>query len=103
MCDKAVDGCLASLKFVPDWFVTSKIIKKLFAALYADENMLYFDKDSDNVVFICNEMGIFNIDLNNITLGDSNYDKNDPDIIIHVKFLAWHIGFEKWKEELKKS
>ena len=33
MCDKAVDDCLATLKFVPDWFVTSKMIKKLFTAL----------------------------------------------------------------------
>ena len=28
MCDEAVDGCLAALKFVPDQFVTSKMIKK---------------------------------------------------------------------------
>ena len=27
MCDKAVDDCLAALKFVPYWFVTSKMIK----------------------------------------------------------------------------
>ena len=24
MCDKAFDYCLTALKFVPDWFVTSK-------------------------------------------------------------------------------
>ena len=29
MRHKAVDDCLAALKFVPDWFVTSKMIKKL--------------------------------------------------------------------------
>ena len=29
MCDKAVDDCLAALKFVPDWFVTSKMVKIL--------------------------------------------------------------------------
>ena len=40
MCDKAVDSCLAALKFVPDWFVGSKMIKKLFTALYVDENIL---------------------------------------------------------------
>ena len=33
MCDKAVDDCLTTLKFFPDWFVTSKMIKKLFTAL----------------------------------------------------------------------
>ena len=84
MCNKAVDNCLAALKFVPDWFVTNKLIKKLSTALYADENKLYFNEDSDNVTFICNETGIFNLDLNNINLDDTNYDEDDADTIIHV-------------------
>ena len=42
MCDEAVDDSLAILKFISDSFVTSKMIKKLFTALYADENILYF-------------------------------------------------------------
>ena len=29
MCDEAVDDCLPALKLIPDWFVTSKMIKKL--------------------------------------------------------------------------
>ena len=37
MCNEAVDDCLAALKFVPDRFVTAKIIKILFTAVYADE------------------------------------------------------------------
>ena len=40
MCYKVVDDCLAALKFVPDWFVRSKMIKILFTALYADDNIL---------------------------------------------------------------
>ena len=32
MFDKAVDDCLASLNFFPDWLVTSKAIKKLLNA-----------------------------------------------------------------------
>ena len=28
MCDKAVDDCLAALKFLPNWLVTSKMIKR---------------------------------------------------------------------------
>ena len=66
MCDKANEHYIASLKFLPDWVVTSKMIKTFFTALYPDENMLYFKEDSGNVVFICNGMGILNIDLNNI-------------------------------------
>ena len=32
------------------------MIKKLFTALHADENILYFKEDSGNAVFSCNEM-----------------------------------------------
>ena len=88
MCNKAVDDCLAALKFVPDWFVASKMIKIRFTALHAYKNIFYFNGDSDNVVFICNETGFLNIDLNNIGLEDTNYDEDDPDIIILIKLLA---------------
>ena len=84
MCDGAVDDCLAALKFVPDWFVTSKMIKILFIAFYADEDILYFNKDSGNVVFSCNEMGISNIDLNNTNLHDTNHEEDDPDILVRL-------------------
>ena len=90
MCDKAADDCLAALKFVAYWF-TSKLIKILFTALYADENIPYFNEDSGNVVYICNEMGILKIDLNIIYLVDTNYDEEDPDTIINIRHLAWHI------------
>ena len=33
MCNEAVNVSLAALKLVPDWFVKSKMIKKLFTAL----------------------------------------------------------------------
>ena len=56
MWDKAADNCLAALKFVLDWFDTSKMIKKLFTDLYANLNML-FNKDSSNAVLSCNGMG----------------------------------------------
>ena len=37
MCNKAVDDFLPAINFVRDWHVTSKIIKKLLTALYADD------------------------------------------------------------------
>ena len=97
MQDKAVDDCPVVLKLASDWFVTSKMIEIIFTAFYADENMLYFSEDSGNVVFTCNGMGILNIDLNSINLNDTNYDEDDPDIIILARLLAWHIKFEKYK------
>ena len=89
------------MKLIPVCFVTSKMIKKLLTALYAEENILYFNEGSDDAVFNCNEMGILNIGLNNISHGDT-FDKDDPDSIILIKFLAWHIKFRKCKE-LKKE
>ena len=62
------------------------------------ENLLYFNEDSSNVIFNCNGMGILNIDLNNINLDDPNYDEDDPDTIILIRILTWHIKFEKCKE-----
>ena len=98
ICDEAVDDYLAALKLIPDWFVTNKMIKELYTALYSDENILYFKKDSGNAVFYYNEIGIFNIDLNNINL-DNNFDGDDPDTIILIRLLAWHSHskFEKRK------
>ena len=83
MCDKAVADFLAALKFIPDWFVVSKIIKELFTALNVDENILYFNEDSGNFVFSCNEMDILNIHLNNLNL-DNNFDEADPGTIILI-------------------
>ena len=64
--------------------------------MYADKNILYFNEDSGNVVFNCNEMGILNIDLDNINL-DNNFDKHDSGTNILIKILSWHIKFEKRK------
>ena len=52
MCDEAIDDSLAALKLIPNWFVTSKMIEKLYTALYVDENILYFDEDSDMLYFL---------------------------------------------------
>ena len=49
MCDEGVDDSLAGLKLILDWFVTSKMIKKLYTVLCADENILYLNEDSGNV------------------------------------------------------
>ena len=52
MCYKAVDTFLSTLNFVPDyWFVTSKMIKKRYNAFSANDNILFFDEDSGNVIF----------------------------------------------------
>ena len=51
MITPLIDDFLPVLKFAPYWFVTSKIIKKLHNALFADYDILYFDEDSSNITF----------------------------------------------------
>ena len=97
MCTKAVDDFLSALKFVPNWFFTNKVIKKLLTALYADDNIVFFDKYFGNATFCCNHLGTLSENRNNINLGDSNHDEDDPETIIHIRLLAWHIEFEKSK------
>ena len=77
------------------------MIKIVFTDFYTDESILYFNEDSGNVVITCNGMGIFDIDLNNINLDETNYDKDNPDIIILSILSALLIKSEKLKE-LKK-
>ena len=84
MCDETADDCLAASKLAPNWFVTSEMIQNYFTVLYVDENILYFNEGCGDSVFNCKEMGILNIDLNNINL-DNNFDEDNPDIIILVK------------------
>ena len=97
MCDEPVGDCLAALKSILDWFFTSKIIKKRPTSLCADDNILYFNEDSSDVIFSSNEIGILSIDLNNINLENSNFDEDDSATIILVRRLAWHVKFEKRK------
>ena len=101
MCDKVVGDSLAALKLIPDCFVASKMIKKLYTPLYADENILYFNENFGNVVFFCNEMGILNINLNNINL-DNYFNEDDPDTMTLIRHLAWHSKFLK-RKALKKN
>ena len=77
------------------------MIKIVFTDFYTDESILYFNEDSGNVVITCNGMGIFDTDLNNINLDDTNYDKDNPDIIILSILSALLIKSAKLKE-LKK-
>ena len=42
---KAVDDCLASLKFIPNWFVTRKMLEQFHDALFANDDTLFFDED----------------------------------------------------------
>ena len=102
MFDKPVDYFLAELKFVPDWFIPTKMIRILSAAFYTVDNILYFNEDSANVVFPCNGMGIPNIDFNNINLDDTNLMKMTLILLILSDFWLVILNF-KHAKHLKKG
>ena len=54
MCDEVVDDCLAALKSIIEWFVTSKLLEKLDNALHANNE----DQEFDKVIFIANQKHI---------------------------------------------
>ena len=51
MRGKAVDAFPPTLKFVPDWFLTRKMIKKL-DDLFSNEDIIFVNEDSNFVTFV---------------------------------------------------
>ena len=80
--------CVSTLKYLPDWFVRSTMIKKLDDDLFSNNDIIFVNEDSDYVTFFSNEMGILNVDPNNIYLDDVNFVEDDPETIIHVRLMA---------------
>ena len=70
MCDKATDSYLATLKFVLDWFLMSKIIEKLDNAAFFNGDIFFHDAYSNIITFLSDDMGFNTLDLNNIDLHD---------------------------------
>ena len=98
MCDEAVNDSLAVLKVIPELFVTIEMLGKRHTAFCKDENLLNYNENSGDAVFFLSRKwySILSIDLNNINF-DNNFDENDPDTIIPIRLLSWHIKFEKCK------
>ena len=67
----------------------SKMLEQFDKALLVNDDILFFNEDFNKVTFIANERHILAVDLDKINLdNDNNFDEDDPDTIIHVKFLA---------------
>ena len=50
MCNKADDAFLATLKFVCDLFVTSKMIKKLDDDYFSNDDIILVNEDYNKVI-----------------------------------------------------
>ena len=89
MCDQAVDDCLAALKFIRDWFVTTIMLEKYHYTLLVDDDTLFSNKDHNKVTFVSNESYVFVVDFDEINISErNNFDEDSPDTIIYVRLLA---------------
>ena len=89
MWDKFVDDCLAALKLIPDWFITSKMIEIFHNTLHVNDNILSYKEDFDKVTYIANQRHILAVNLDKINLdNDNSFNLDDPDTIDHVRLFT---------------
>ena len=62
------------LKFIPEWFVTGKIMETLDSAVFTNEYIVFGDLDSDFVTLFSKDIGFNSIALDNINLDDDDFD-----------------------------
>ena len=79
------------LKFVPDWFVTIKMLEKRNNSIFSNDDMFFHDVDANIITFLTGHMGFNTIDLNKVNLDDDDDDDDDDtfdddysEIINHV-------------------
>ena len=101
MFDKAVDACLWTLEFVPDLFVTNKMLEKLCNVALSNYDIKLDDIDPDTAAFFSNGMGIVTIDLNNIDFDNDNFDEDHPINIILLDLLFGVIELNNVKHAKK--
>ena len=88
ICGKVVDSNLLASKFVPDWFVTSKMIEKFNSAVFSNDDIDFGDLDSDFVTFFSNDIGLNSIIFDNINLDDDNYFDDFIQKLL-IMFVLW--------------
>ena len=95
MCDKAVDFYLITLMFVLDWFVTNKMLEKLYNSIFSNSNIFFHDAGSNIIIFLTDDMGFNTIDLNNVNLDYDNFNEDDPETVNHVRFGVTNLNNAK--------
>ena len=74
------------------------MLEKIDNALHAIDDIPFYNEGFDKVTFIANQRHILAADLDKINLDNgNNFYEDDPDTIVHVRFLAWCCKFKKRK------
>ena len=65
-----------------------RLLKKLDDALFANYDTLFFVRDSGNITFFSDEIGILSVYFDKINFDDANFEKDDLETIIHVRLMT---------------
>ena len=76
-------------KFVPDWFVTNKLLEKIDDLVLSNNDIDLEVIDSDIATVLSDARRLFIIDLTHINLDDNNFDEDDLGTIVYVRLVAW--------------
>ena len=69
---------MAASKFIPNWYVISRILEKFHNALLANDDILFLKEDFNKVKFIANQRHALAVDFDEIVLyEDNNFDEDD--------------------------
>ena len=71
--------------------VCLKTVVQLHDAVFSNDDIVFVNEDSGNVIFSSDKMGILSVDLSNIkhniSLHGVNFDDDNSKIIINVRLL----------------
>ena len=76
-------------KFVPDWFVTNKLLEKIDDLVLSNNDIDLEVINSDIATVLSDTRRLFIIDLTHINLDDNNFDEDDLGTIVYVRLVAW--------------
>ena len=75
-------------KFVPDWFVTNKLLEKIDDLVLSNNDIDLEVINSDTATVLSDTRRLFIIDLTHINLDDNNFDEDDLGTIVYVRLMA---------------
>ena len=64
------------------------MIKILDDSLFTNVDIIFINKDSNNATFVSGKIGILSVGLGKINFDDVNFDEDDSETIIHIRFMA---------------
>ena len=82
--------CLSTnIRICSWWLVKNKMLEKRDDVVFANDDIVFINWDYDNVSCFGDDMALVNINVNNVSLDDDNFDDDDPKTVIHVRIMAW--------------